>query len=224
MKVVLLHPLPLDSSMWSEEIRNLGQTVLAPDLYELGNSLESWASRVLELAGSGPLVLIGNSVGGSCAVEIARLVPDRVRLLVLIGAKPGHRPDPAFRDAAVELLSEHGMAKGWPTYWEPLFGPNVDPLVLEAARNIAFAQDVDQIIRGVRVFHGRADRSSFLENLDVPVLMVNGEHDPIFAKGDRLASNLRSGALSVVMGAGHYVPIEQPQLLLSIIQQAMSAL
>jgi len=210
--------------MWPEEILALGRDSLAPDLYGLGDSIESWASGVLALAGPQPMVLVGNSVGGSCAIEIARLAPERVRLLVLIGAKAGHRPEPAFRDAAVKLLAEEGMSKGWSTYWEPLFGPDAEPSLIQRARDIAFSRAIDEIIRGVRVFHGRPDRSAFLRNLDIPVLLVSGEHDRSPSKGAQLAANLRSGGFRVVADAGHYVPIEQPAELRKILEQATASL
>jgi pimeloyl-[acyl-carrier protein] methyl ester esterase len=117
--VVLLHALPLDGSMWPAELRELAPRVLAPTLYPLGETIEAWATAVLELAGPGPLVLIGTSIGGSCAIEVAALAPERVRQLVLIGAKPGHRPEPDARDTAVRLLAQHGMRAAWPEYWRP---------------------------------------------------------------------------------------------------------
>lgn len=210
--------------MWPEEILALGRHSLAPDLYGLGDSIESWASAVLALAGPQSMVLVGNSVGGSCAIEMARLAPERVRLLVLIGTKAGHRPEPAFRDTAVKLLAEEGMLKGWPTYWEPLFGPDADPSLVQRARKIAFSRDIEDIIRGVRVFHGRPDRSAFLQDLDIPVLLVRGAHDRSPTQGAQLAANLRSGAFRVVADAGHYVPIEQPAELRAILEQATAGL
>ncbi len=107
--MVLLHPLPFDGSVWSDEMRSLGQGVIAPTLYDHGDSVESWATAVLDAAAPGPLVVVGNSIGGSCAIEVARLAPKRVKLLVLIGAKAAHRRDPEFRDTAVRLLNDHGM-------------------------------------------------------------------------------------------------------------------
>ncbi len=213
MGLVLLHALPLDGSMWPDSIRALGDSHVAPDLYGFGDTIEDWAAGVLDVAGSGPLTLVGNSVGGSCALEVARLAPDRVGLLVLVGAKAGHRPEPEFRDAAVRLLSEQGMAGAWPTYWEPLFGPNAEPDAIEAARRIAFAQDIDDVIRGVRVFHGRPDRSDLVRTWPGPVVVVSGEHDRTPANGSALAASAPNGTFHLVEDAGHYLTFEQPAAL-----------
>src|SRR4051794_26295564 len=67
MNVVLLHALPLDGTMWPDEARLPGHRVMAPTLYRLGDTIQQWASAVLDLADPGPLVVVGNSVGGSCA-------------------------------------------------------------------------------------------------------------------------------------------------------------
>jgi len=221
MNAVLLHPLPLDARIWAPEMRSLAGHVVAPDMYALGDSIEAWASGVLERAGQGPLAFVGCSVGGSCAIEVACLAPERVRLLVLVGAKAGHRPEPALRDEAVRVLSTEGMAGAWTRYWAPLFGPNADPEVVERARRSAFEQDVEDVIRGVRVFHGRSDRSEFLEGLDVPVCVVSGEHDRTPSEGAELAARLRRGSFHRVAGAGHYVPLERPAELTAIVRQAM---
>ena len=157
MRVVLLHSLPLDASMWSSGA-DLGiEHPVAPTLYGLGATLEEWARGVVDLAGPDPFVVIGNSVGGSCALEVAALVPERVRAIVLIGAKADHRPEPELRDEAIRVLIEGGMAAAWPRYWAPRFGRHAPAAVIERARTIANDQAVDDVIRGVAAFHGRRD-------------------------------------------------------------------
>ena len=95
MRLVLLHALPLDGTMWTGATEFPVDATIAPTLYPLGASLEEWAAGVLDLAGPDPFVVVGNSVGGSCAIEVARLAPERVAAMVLVGAKAGVRPEPA---------------------------------------------------------------------------------------------------------------------------------
>ncbi len=57
--------------MWPDEVRALASRTVAPTLYDLGESIEEWAAGVLDLAGPGPLAVVGNSVGGSCALPLA---------------------------------------------------------------------------------------------------------------------------------------------------------
>jgi pimeloyl-ACP methyl ester carboxylesterase len=220
VRIVLLHALPLDGSMWAPLSADADWPVLSPTLYPLGETIEAWAEGVLDTAGPGPLVVIGNSIGGSCAIEMARLAPERVHLMVLMGAKPGHRREPDLRDAAVHLLAEAGMAAAWSKYWEPLFAPDASSDAVDAARSIALRQDVDQIIRGVRVFHDRPDRTAFLERWPGPILVVSGEHDRTPRNGAQLAASLPHGTFRLVHGAGHYVSFERPAALGAILQEA----
>jgi pimeloyl-ACP methyl ester carboxylesterase len=92
MRLVLLHALPLDGRMWDATGTRFGGA-FAPTLYGLGESVRDWAVAVLEHCGIDELLVVGNSVGGSCALEVARAAPGQVRGVVLVGAKPGCRPD-----------------------------------------------------------------------------------------------------------------------------------
>ena len=223
MTLVLLHPLPLDGSIWDNELRALGSPCVAPTLYDLGDTLEEWAGGVLDLCGSGPLVLVGNSVGGSCALEIAVRATERVQLIVLVGSKPGVRPDTASRDRAMQFVLTEGMAGAWDKYWAPLFAPGAEPGIVERARQTALAQSIESIARGTRVFHDRTDRAEFASRLRCPIVVVNGEHDAA-GKGAQIAAGLRHGSFRLVEGSGHYVPIERPAQLTTIVEESISGL
>jgi pimeloyl-ACP methyl ester carboxylesterase len=166
---------------------------------------------------------VGNSVGGSCALEVAREAPDRVRLVVLIGTKVGHRRDPALRDDVLSALESEGMDAAWSRYWRPLFAPDADPAVVERARSVARAQPLDAVANGVRVFHGRPDRSAFARSLDVPVVAIRGDHDIAF-RGPARAPEFERAELHVVEACGHYVPLERPAALTAAVDAAMNQL
>ena len=114
MRLLLLHPLPLDGSVFPPALWDLGVEVVAPTLYDAGDDLVDWAIAALGTAGEGPLVVIGNSIGGSCALEIVRLAPTKVAGLVLSGTNPGHRPEPALRDEALRVLDRVAAGRSGP--------------------------------------------------------------------------------------------------------------
>jgi pimeloyl-ACP methyl ester carboxylesterase len=221
VKLVLLHPLPLDGSIWSDGVTGLVDECIAPDLYPLGEDIRDWARGVLDLAGDGEMTLVGNSVGGSCAIEVALLAPEKVRALVLSGTKAGHDPDPALRDEALRLLDEAGVELAWDRYWRPLFGPHADDAVVRFARGIAVAQGSAALANGVRAFHGRPDRDAFLDEWPGPVWVVSGTHDLRPDRARASAKRLHRGHFREVSGSGHYVPLEAPEEFGRIVAEAM---
>lgn len=223
VKLLLLHPLPLDGSVFSDDLRGLGDSCLAPTLYEAGDDVVAWARAALDTVGAGPVVVVGNSIGGSCAIEVARLAPRLVKALVLCGVKPGRRPEPALRDEALRVLSrDGGLRDAWRRYWLPLFGPSAGPGVVERAWLAALRQGPESIAAGVRAFHGRPDREAFLASWPGQLWLVDGEHDIVARGGRNLTKRPPGAAVRTLPGVGHYVPLEAPGALAAITAEALA--
>lgn len=222
MKLLLLHPLPLDGSIFSDDLRGLADECIAPTLYDAGDELSDWAEAALDAVGEGPIVVVGNSIGGSCAIEVARLAPSKVKALVLCGSKPGHRPEPDFRDEALRVLATEGLAAAWVRYWLPLFGPDASADILQRGWRAASARCEQSIAAGIRAFHGRPDRDAFLSSWHGPVQLVSGEHDINPERSRRLAEGLPNATFHLVDGVGHYVPLEAPVVLTAITARAIA--
>ncbi len=205
VQLVLLHALPLDGTMWAQEMKLLPGNIIAPTLYSYGESIQDWARAVLDMTTDEALVVVGSSVGGSCALEVARLAPLRIKALVLIGTKAGVRPDPLLRDEAVRVLREQGMEMAWSEYWAGLFGVNADPEIIERARRLACSLEIDSVVRGVKAFHNRNDLTDFARSWPGPLVVIRGDQDctpPRSAAAELASSPL--GELHTVEDAGHY--------------------
>src|SRR6476646_3280874 len=83
-ELLFLHALPLDGSMWAAQKQRLPGSTYTPTLYPFSDSIEAWAVRALNIAKGDRLVVVGCSVGGSCALELAAIAPGRVAGIVLI--------------------------------------------------------------------------------------------------------------------------------------------
>jgi pimeloyl-ACP methyl ester carboxylesterase len=206
-----------------EDMQFQFEDALAPTLYGLGGSIEEWAGAVLNLAGAGPLVVVGSSIGGSCALEMTRLAPDRVAALVMVGAKAGHRPEPELRDEVVRALENGGMGEAWPRYWRPLFGAGARPSAVEVARTIAFNQDIGDVVRGVQAFHNRSDRTAVLSGWPKRLVVVSGDHDR-FPGQQAMATSSAKGEFRLVSDAGHYVNLEQPKAVEDVLRRLVQDL
>jgi pimeloyl-ACP methyl ester carboxylesterase len=224
MRVVLLHALPFDERMWAAQADVVPGATLVPSLFGLGDSLEEWAAAVVAAAGDHEMLVVGCSVGGSCALEVAAAAPEQVRAVVLVGAKAAVRPDPRLRDEAVALLESGGMAPAWERYWRPLFGPETPAETLSAARSLAMAQDVADVVRGVRAFHDRRDLTGVVTRWPRPLVVVNGASDtsPSPSTAAALAARAPDGRLRVVDGCGHYVNLERPAALDAVITTTLA--
>jgi pimeloyl-ACP methyl ester carboxylesterase len=233
MKILLLHALPLDERQWTRELQLYPIESIAPRLYSLGSSLEQWARAVLETVGRERLIVVGNSVGGSCALEIARLAPRQVEALLLMGTKAGHRPEPEFSAKFIESLDRDpsGTVFRWV---EELLAPNCAPAIRERVHTIAQSQAVDDLIRGVRVFHMRPDAADVVANWKRPLIWIRGSMDRVqtaFSEfresqiaSDRIAKNAKSNLQrSIILpDCGHFVNLEQPQSFREILQDVLA--
>lgn len=223
-ELLLLHALPLDGSMWSAQMELLPGRTYAPTLYPLGDRIETWAAEVLRLVKGDRLIVVGCSVGGSCALEVAAAVPDRVAALVLIGTKAQHRPDAALHASVLDTLEGQGLEEAWRLFWAPLLSDTVSIHAIREARRIALSQSPHEVARGVSVFHSRPSRDQVLSTFPGPVIVVTGEDDnlPGLKKSAAQADSARNGSLYVVPGCGHYVPLERPEIFNSIMRDVIA--
>jgi pimeloyl-ACP methyl ester carboxylesterase len=226
MELLFLHALPLDGSMWSGQRQILPDVTHAPTLYGCGESLGEWARAAIAPLTEDRLIVVGCSVGGSCALEIAALIPERIAALVLIGTKARRRPDPTFKAEALEALRTGGIEQSWTQYWAPLFSGKTDPATIAAARMSALNLKTADVARGVAAFHSRESRDDVLSTLDCPIIVVTGADDvaPGVTTSREQAQSAKWGRLHVVADCGHYVPLEQPEHLNTILKDLIAEL
>ena len=198
MKIVLLHALPLDERMWAPQRDALAAfDVAAPRLYGRGDTIDAWAESVLgEVAG--PLVLVGASMGGYCALAMARRERERVQGLLLAGSRAGADTDERrrTRDELVERLRSEGPVE-WRQQWGEALG----------------SEDVGELVQAVLVLRDRPDATDVVEAFVRPLAVVVGDSDELLPidEARELAARAPRGRLEVVGGAGHFVTLEQPE-------------
>jgi pimeloyl-ACP methyl ester carboxylesterase len=203
--LVLLHAFPLDERMWEPLGRD---DAVALRLYGPGSSMDEWAAGVLDQV-EGPFVACGASMGGYCALALARRAPERLTGLVLVGARieadsPERR---AGRADTIELIRSEGPPGLWEDMRPKLFPETAPNAAVERARKIAFEQDPEDLVRAVGAIRDRADSTEVLASLDVPVLLAVGEHDPFFTPDEARAAG---GRVHVFEGVGHLPSMERP--------------
>jgi len=206
VKVLLLHGWPVSERVWISQVsalRGAGFEPIAPHLYGRGASIDDWAAQLLREI-DGPVVTVGASMGGYCALAMARRAPERIPGMVLVGSRAdadtferrrfrqqmitdlraGDRPDRAEDDSNLEHLA----------------------VAQEAMRD-------------------RLDLSGVAASFGGPLLVCVGEHDELVTvpEAQQLAESALDGRLEVFPGAGHFAALEQPerfnQVLLEFVSQ-----
>ncbi len=208
MTVVLLHAFPLDERMWEPSLPALAEhEVLAPRLYGLGRSMEEWATGVLA-SFSGPAVLVGASMGGYCALAVARRSPERVAGVVLCGSGP-HADTPERherRAATIALARERGAAAVWEAMGQVLFRPESDPQLVGWARSLALERTEEELVTAVEAIRDRPDSTEVYRALGERKLTIVGDSDPFVTVEDALTFD--PGAV-VLPRCGHLPSVER---------------
>jgi pimeloyl-ACP methyl ester carboxylesterase len=200
MKVVLLHAFPLDERMWEPQLGALtGHDLETPNLYELrGSSIDGWAQSLLDRI-EGNVAVVGASLGGYTGLAMARLAPERVRGLLLAGARVGadSAERRAARDEGIRKLREEGIEA-----WAPS-APAPPPPELT----------VDDLVRATEALRDRQDSSSVVKSFAGPMWVAVGENDPFLPLDEArdIVASAPNGRLEVFEDTGHFANRDQPQ-------------
>ena len=220
---MFLHGMPLDGRMWTAQAQAFPGALVVPSLYALGDSIEEWAEAALAITASTALVVVGSSCGGSCALEMARMRPERIAGLVLVGSKAAHHPEPGLRDRYIASLRHGGIASLWRDIGHRYFGPTSPPA--SAAQGLAWAleQSTGDLVRGTAAFHSRPDASDVVAQWRQPLTVIVGEHDGFVSvpKARLLASTAPNAMCHVVPGAGHFPNLDAPGIFNDLLRRAV---
>jgi pimeloyl-ACP methyl ester carboxylesterase len=214
MKIALLHALPFDERMWEPQQPALdGHEVHTPKLYDLGVGMDEWALGVLQQL-PGTLVAVGASMGGYCAAAIARLAPERLHGIVLVGSRadedpPERRP---LRERWIEIVRAEGGEGLWNEAARNFFSPDADPEVVERAHAIAREQVPAELVQAIEAIRDRPDSTEAVTS-GIPLLVVAGEEDPLIpAEAARsLAAASPNGRVEVLEACAHLPSLERPR-------------
>jgi 3-oxoadipate enol-lactonase len=201
VNVLLLHAFPLDEHMWEPQRAALDDhDVIAPRLYGRGRTMDAWAESIVGETG-GELAVVGASMGGYCGLALARRFPERVRALLLMGARPDADTEErrSGRADTIELIREGGADALWEMMLPKLFAD-----VSKADKQLLY-RDADDLVAAVEAIRDREDNTETARSLGDRLQFVVGESDP-FVSGDELAGF----PVREVAGAGHLVNLERP--------------
>lgn len=243
--LLLLHGITSTSDAWREVMPALAEryTVIAPDMIGHGRSakprgdysLGAYAAGVRDLLGvlgfeTGTVV--GHSLGGGIAMQLAYLFPEHVERLVLISSGGlGKEVHPLLRAATLPgsewvlpLLAPEWAIRGAGAVHGAAarLGLNVPPDLAEFARGFATLVHEgarDAFLHTMRSVIGPdGQRVSAMDRLyladQIPFLLIWGDDDPVIpVEHGRHAHDAVSHSRYVeIEGSGHWPMLDAPKL------------
>lgn len=226
--MVLLHGFPLSARMWKNQWESLADQYefIAPDLRGFGKSsklVAGWQvddfardiSAMLDALEIPSAIICGLSLGGYIAFEFLAQFKDKVSGLVLCNTRANADEDSTARGR--RLMAERVAREG--TWF--VHGGMVPKLLAQENRSRKFDPDVpsffevltpDSIATTQLAMAERRDFTESLSTMDVPVHVIAGEGDIITRANEmqQMASEIPSSQFTLITGAGHLTPIENP--------------
>ncbi len=225
--------------------------VYAPDLPGFGRSAKPRArygvpyftrfiERYMQARGLRSAAVVGASLGGRIALELALENPRRVSKLVLVNALGLGRPNVhvSYGLVTIPRLGEAVMSVARDAlHWAPsqmirrvagrLAGGShdltrtMDDAYLDNLRELyaaegyhdAYLATVRSLVTPQALFGGHHDVTKRLNELKIPVQLIWGADDPLFpvAHAARAHSLIDHSRLAVIEGAGHTPQAERPE-------------
>ncbi|MGA9762832.1 MAG: alpha/beta hydrolase [Gaiellaceae bacterium] len=213
--VLLLHAFPVGPEMWEPQLEALSAyDVQVPCLVGRGDSMDGWAEQLLA-ENEGDLVLIGASMGGYCALAIAKRTPERLRGLVLVGSHASADPPEGkiWRDESIARVRKQGVLAQWQTMRDYAIGAEVDPVAAKRLEDAVAGLSREGVVQELTAMIGRVDTNDVVRALPCPLLMIAGEHDQgVIDESKKLVELAPDAELVIVPGANHLVSFQRPDV------------
>ncbi|HEV3477308.1 MAG TPA: alpha/beta fold hydrolase [Rubrobacteraceae bacterium] len=228
--VVLLHAFPLDSRMFEPqaEVRADLRRLITPDYPGFGRSPSAPAQPdvryyaeamrgLLDRLGLERVVLGGVSMGGYVVFECLRLFPQRVSGLVLANTRPEPDSEEARenRKKTARRVAEEGVVVLVELQMERLLAPDTlenNERVVEKVRTMILESNPNGVVAALGAMRERPDSTTLLEEIEVPTLVIGGEHDGISSPEvmGAMAEKIPDSRHVTLPGAGHLANLEAP--------------
>ncbi|MFT4008683.1 MAG: alpha/beta hydrolase [Nocardioidaceae bacterium] len=187
-------------------------------VYTLGDMADDTAG-LIEALGVDRAHVVGVSMGGMIAQEVAARHPDRVRTLTSIMSTPAPQIGAPTEEAAAALLSppaanEEQAGKRAVAVYRVIGSPGypLDEAALDERGRESFrrAKDAAGVTRQLAAIHVSGDRREGLRGITAPTLVVHGEDDPLVQPdgGVATADTIPGARLVTYPGMGHNLPEE----------------
>lgn len=228
MQIILIPGLMNDGWVWRHQVGALSRIAPVTIARTDGcSTLEEMAERIVT-GTVGSLAVIGHSMGGRVALEVAAMAPYRLTSIALLDSGTGGptENERAGRMKLVDTARRDGMgavARDW-----------MPPMLAEGNRaHEGLVQGITEMLERCspetfalqqQALLSRPDRSTLPAQIECPLLAVTGSEDAWAppAQHEAIASTARDGRVEIVPGAGHMLPVESPETVTRILTEFLT--
>ncbi|MGE4273391.1 MAG: alpha/beta fold hydrolase [Desulfitobacterium sp.] len=215
---VFIHGAGGSSQVWANQISSIkGHDLIALDLPGHGSSIEPpltsienyrqfvWDEIIREPKEPQNIVLIGHSMGGAIAMDLALTYPEFVEGVILISTGAKLRVNPAIFDSLSQGNHPFEIIHA-------LYSPTVSPSQIRQA-----AEEMENVRTEVYWADFLAcdgfNRVETIPSLCVPALILCGDEDRMtpLKYSQYLHKSIADSQLKIIPGAGHMCMLEKPE-------------
>lgn len=192
-----------------------------PASYSLA-ATTAWTLELADALGLDEFALLGHSMGGLVAQRVAAAASQRLRAVVLsatgLGAPREEVTDPLTRVAVT--ARDQGVEAAFQVAAAAFAESDLDPDFLAERRKREdelraryLRMSVAAVVGGARALLTAMPLGAFLRGIDVPVLVIHGEHDYVWTPTEQalLTRTIRGARRVVVPGTFHSPQWEDPE-------------
>lgn len=213
--ILFLHGVRLAGCIWDAHARELSNEffVVAPDLPGHGTLAElpfeisvydTYLAYIADRVTRRPPLVVGYSLGGYVAMRYATDLPERTAGLLLCGCSADVTGFRALLYEAGVAFSAQLSPKGLQEFLAFFFRLTLPKRVADLVIPLPFNKRVFETSRN-SVLHVKY--SERLAHYGKPLMVVNGEFDPIFRADEELYARAGGARVAVMRGADHAAPL-----------------
>lgn len=224
MQIILIPGLMNDGWVWRHQIGALSRFGAVTVAHNDGcDTLGAMAARIVKHT-SGPLAVVGHSMGGRVALEVVEQAPDRIAALALLDTGAGADvtdKERIGRLALVDIARSEGMGAVCDRWLPPMLGQakRDDKALIGGIRAMLERCSPEDFARQQAALLARPDRTPLLSAITAPTLVATGEEDEWAspAQHQAIADAIPGATMAVVPGSGHMLPVEAPAALTDLL-------
>lgn len=241
--LLLVHGFPLDHSMWRFQFEILATEyqVIAPDLRGFGQttrgtaplSMKQFAEDLSGLLDAltifEPVTYCGLSMGGYIGWEFWKNFPERICRLIQCDTRSIGDTELMARGrrqmaSRITAQGPNGSTLAADGMIPKLFSKHSAEAVPERVsqlRSIIAGSDYQMIAETQYALARRAEATHWLPEINLPTLLICGEHDAISPADEMraIATAMPNATIEIIENVGHMAPLEHPQAVNDLIRQ-----